>query len=112
MVDDEIMKLKKEELKMQMDAPPLRSGPKLEKIYDELQTTNSSTIYRSEKVNRNIQVEFEIPYFVVSGLKIDFIKVDEKANSKYQFFSWIRYKTENQEDGYKFNATARLLTNK
>lgn len=112
MVDDEIMKLKKEELKKQMDAPPLRSGPKLEKIYDELQTTNSSTIYRSEKVNRNIQVEFEIPYFVVSGLKIDFIKVDEKANSKYQFFSWIRYKTENQEDGYKFNATARLLTNK
>ena len=112
MVDDEIMKLKKEELKKQMDAPPLRVGPKLEKIYDELQTTNSSTIYRSEKVNRNIQVEFEIPYFVVSGLKIDFIKVDEKANSKYQFFSWIRYKTENQEDGYKFNATARLLTNK
>lgn len=112
MVDDEIMKLKKEELKKQMDAPPLRSGPKLEKIYDELQTTNSSTIYRSEKVNRNIQVEFEIPYFVVSGLKIDFIKVDEKANSKYQFFSWIRYKTENQEDGYTFNATARLLTNK
>lgn len=112
MVDDEIVKLKKEELKKQMDAPPLRSGPKLEKIYDELQTTNSSTIYRSEKVNRNIQVEFEIPYFVVSGLKIDFIKVDEKANSKYQFFSWIRYKTENQEDGYKFNATARLLTNK
>ncbi|CAI8499688.1 unnamed protein product [Hanseniaspora opuntiae] len=112
MVDDEIMKLKKEELKKQMDAPPLRIGPKLEKIYNELQTTNSSTIYRSEKVNRNIQVEFEIPYFVVSGLKIDFIKVDEKANSKYQFFSWIRYKTENQEDGYTFNATARLLTNK
>lgn len=111
MFDDEIMKLKKEELKKQMDAPPMRSGPKLEKIYEELQAVDSSTTHRFEKVNSNIQVEFEIPYYVVSGLKIDFIKVDEKENNKYQFFSWIRYKTENHEDGYKFTATARLLTN-
>lgn len=112
MLDDEIMKLKKEELRKQMDAPPLRNGPKLEKIHEDLQKNNLSTTEKLEKVNNNIQVEFEIPYFVVSGLKIDFIKVDESANTKYQFFSWIRYKTESQEDGYKFNATARLLTGK
>ncbi len=31
LIDEEIMRLKQQELKQQMDAPPLRNGPKLEK---------------------------------------------------------------------------------
>lgn len=110
LIDEEIMRLKQQELKQQMDAPPLRNGPKLEKIHEELQKNNQSDVHRIENLkSNNIQVEFEIPYFVSSGLKIDFIKVDESEISKYQFFSWIRYKTINQKNGYNFTASAKAL---
>lgn len=102
LVDEHINELKKLKRFESMDAPPLRNGPKFEKIYNELHDKdlllNSSNIVG---LNRNkIQIEFEIPYFIKSGLKIDFIKIEEPDIEKYQFFSWIRYKTTNEKDDY------------
>lgn len=111
LIDEEIMKLKKEELKKLMDAPPIRSGPKLEKIHQELQNKNNSNIMKIDTLKDNkIQVEFEIPYFVSSGLKIDFIRIEEPDITKYQFFSWIRYKTVSSENGYNFTAAAQDIS--
>lgn len=111
LIDEEIMKLKREELKKLMDAPPIRNGPKLEKIHQELQSKNDSNITKIDSLKDNkIQVEFEIPYFVSSGLKIDFIRIEEPDITKYQFFSWIRYKTVSSENGYNFTAAAQDIS--
>jgi AP-1 complex subunit mu len=45
------------------------------------------------EAKRPIHVEFEIPYFTVSGLRVSFLKVLEKSN--YEAISWVRYLTLN-----------------
>ncbi|XBW37212.1 hypothetical protein QEN19_002794 [Hanseniaspora menglaensis] len=102
LVDEHINKLKHMKRLESMDAPPVREGPKLEKIYEELHDTKNNLV-GSDFINlsqNKLQIEFEIPYFIASGLKIDFIKVEEEFIEKYQFFSWIRYKTQNEPHDY------------
>jgi AP-1 complex subunit mu len=42
---------------------------------------------------RPIQVEFEIPFFTVSGLRVQFLKVADQSG--YHATSWVRYVTSN-----------------
>jgi len=46
-----------------------------------------------EETKRPIQVAFEIPFFTVSGLRVQYLKVFEKSN--YQAVTWVRYLTTN-----------------
>lgn len=47
---------------------------------------------RENATKRPITVEFEVPYFTVSGLQVRFLKVVE--NSGYQALPWVRYITQ------------------
>jgi AP-1 complex subunit mu len=40
-----------------------------------------------------ISVQFEIPYFTVSGIQVRYLKVVDKSG--YQAFPWVRYITQN-----------------
>ena len=116
LINEEALKKEQELLKNSMDPPPLRQGPKLEVIYQQLhgetgkQNESKKTddagkaqlnsLIESRK-NNLIKVEFEIPYYTSSGLKIDFLKIHEKSLANYQSFPWIRYKTTN-DDAYCF----------
>jgi len=46
-----------------------------------------------EESKRPIQVSFEIPFFTVSGLRVQYLKVFEKSG--YQAVTWVRYLTTN-----------------
>lgn len=45
---------------------------------------------RENATKRPITVEFEVPYFTISGLQVRFLKVVEKSG--YQASPWVRYK--------------------
>lgn len=49
-------------------------------------------VARENATKRPITVEFEVPYFTVSGLQVRFLKVVE--NSGYQALPWVRYITQ------------------
>jgi AP-1 complex subunit mu len=53
-----------------------------------------------EEVRRPINVEFEIPFFTISGLKVQFLKVMEQSG--YTATSWVRYVCSNGT--YEFRA--------
>ncbi|KAH3899892.1 Apm2p SCDLUD_004195 [Saccharomycodes ludwigii] len=109
---DEYLK-EQELLKNSMDPPPLRTGPKLEKLYENLhredgsvESLESPTAIVDDNNNNNnnnsshlISVQFEIPYYTCSGLKIEYLKIQEDS-LKYQSFPWIRYKTINDKEYY------------
>lgn len=40
-----------------------------------------------------IEVQFEIPYFTVSGIQVRYLKIIEKSG--YQALPWVRYITQN-----------------
>jgi AP-1 complex subunit mu len=40
-----------------------------------------------------ISVNFEIPYFTVSGIQVRYLKIIEKSG--YQALPWVRYFTQN-----------------
>ncbi len=44
---------------------------------------------------RPISVNFEIPYFTVSGIQVRYLRVIEKSG--YQALPWVRYITQNGE---------------
>eukprot|EP00188_Purpureofilum_apyrenoidigerum_P000700 Plantae.Rhodophyta-Purpureofilum_apyrenoidigerum.ctg13278.p1 GENE.Plantae.Rhodophyta-Purpureofilum_apyrenoidigerum.ctg13278~~Plantae.Rhodophyta-Purpureofilum_apyrenoidigerum.ctg13278.p1 ORF type:complete len:427 (-),score=101.08 Plantae.Rhodophyta-Purpureofilum_apyrenoidigerum.ctg13278:168-1448(-) len=46
---------------------------------------------RDSATKRPITVDFEVPYFAVSGLQVRFLKVHEKSG--YQSLPWVRYIT-------------------
>ncbi|GJD08566.1 AP-1 complex subunit mu-1 [Galdieria sulphuraria] len=48
---------------------------------------------REQAVRRPISVEFEIPYFTVSGLQVRYLKIIEKSG--YRALPWVRYITQN-----------------
>mmetsp|Transcript_56102 Transcript_56102/g.109826 ORF Transcript_56102/g.109826 Transcript_56102/m.109826 type:complete len:433 (+) Transcript_56102:191-1489(+) len=48
---------------------------------------------RENYTKRPISVKFEIPYFVVSGLTVRYLKIHEKSG--YQALPWVRYITQN-----------------
>jgi AP-1 complex subunit mu len=47
----------------------------------------------SEQSSRPIHLQFEIPYFTVSGIQVRYLKVTEKSG--YQALPWVRYITQN-----------------
>jgi len=127
LVNEEEELKQQEILKNSMDPPPLRKGPKLDEIYKQLHSdihpslsTPASTMPSNQVENRithphrenpkssnnplnskMIKIEFEIPYYTCSGLKIDFLKINEDNIKDYQTFPWIRYNTINA-DAYSF----------
>lgn len=89
-----------EELKNSMNPPPLRLGPKLEELYRQVHDTediidekHSELKQRSSLVDkdRSLKINFEIPYLTTSGLKIEYLKIEE-PQLQYQSFPWVRYK--------------------
>eukprot|EP01105_Mastigella_eilhardi_P003769 TRINITY_DN1490_c1_g1_i1.p1 TRINITY_DN1490_c1_g1~~TRINITY_DN1490_c1_g1_i1.p1 ORF type:complete len:432 (+),score=143.55 TRINITY_DN1490_c1_g1_i1:47-1342(+) len=44
------------------------------------------------QMKRPISVKFEIPYFTVSGIQVQYLKIIEKSN--YQALPWVRYITQ------------------
>lgn len=89
--DEEEYKKQLEELKNSMDPPPLRQGPKLEELYKQ--------VHENENTNRSqlVSMEFEIPYYTCSGLKVQYLKIEEDQ-LQYHSFPWVRYKTVNDEE--------------
>ncbi|KAL6947079.1 hypothetical protein ACO0QE_001946 [Hanseniaspora vineae] len=125
LINEEALRKEQELLKNSMDPPPLREGPKLEVIYQQLHSeagkenelgaiddtgkTKQLKSLMESRQNKLIKVEFEIPYYTCSGLKIDFLKIHENSLKNYQSFPWIRYKTTN-DDAYCFQTPQRLST--
>ena len=98
-----------EELKNSMNPPPLRQGPKLEELYRQVHEhdpeghTNDlimapapppvidQPVTKLEDKDRLLKLSFEIPYLTASGLKIEYLKIEE-PQLEYQSFPWVRYK--------------------
>ncbi|AMD22940.1 HHR171Wp [Eremothecium sinecaudum] len=80
-----------QDLSQSMDPPPARCGPHLEELYqqthDNPQQISKSTL---------LKIDFEVPYYTLSGLKVQFLKIDEQQLN-FQSFPWIRSKTVNHE---------------
>ncbi|CCF55644.1 hypothetical protein KAFR_0A02060 [Kazachstania africana CBS 2517] len=94
-----------EELKTSMNPPPLRTGPKLEELYKQIHEEKCNNFTRkgesSDETKGNlIKMDFEIPYNTSSGLKVEYLKIEE-PNLQYQAFPWVRYKTIS-DDGYAY----------
>jgi AP-1 complex subunit mu len=51
-----------------------------------------------EDAHRPIRVEFEIPLFTISGLRVQYLKILDKSG--YEAASWVRYATKNGD--YEF----------
>jgi AP-1 complex subunit mu len=51
-----------------------------------------------EETKRPIVVSFEIPFFTVSGLRVQYLKVFEKSG--YEAVTWVRYLT--TDGSYEF----------
>lgn len=98
-----------EELKTSMNPPPLREGPKLEELYRQVHEHDpvdneddmvppappppviQQPITNIEEKDRLLKMSFEIPYLTASGLKIEYLKIEE-PQLEYQSFPWVRYK--------------------
>lgn len=90
------------QLRNSMDPPPLRTGPKLERIWDQYHgktTEYDGNENQKEDVDKFalIAMSFEIPYYAVSGLKVEYFKIEE-PQLNYQSFPWVRYKTVNDNE--------------
>lgn len=85
-----------EELRHSMNPPPLREGPKLEQLYDQVH----EEVEGSNLASRLLTMKFEVPYCACSGLKVEYLKIVEDQ-LEYQSFPWVRYKTISDEEyGY------------
>lgn len=99
-----------EELKTSMNPPPMRIGPKLEELYTQVHTDegtgnqnsdiktkesstviNNQTVGKLEDKDRLLKMSFEIPYLTASGLKIEYLRIEE-PQLEYQSLPWVRYK--------------------
>ncbi|KAL3229182.1 Uncharacterized protein RNJ44_02269 [Nakaseomyces bracarensis] len=98
--EEEYEQLKKER-ETSMNPPPLREGPKLEEIYKETHDENLegyNTIGKKSKQPLNLlTMNFEVPYCTASGLKVEYLKIEEDQ-LQYQSFPWVRYKTINDDE--------------
>lgn len=85
-----------EELKNSMNPPPLREGPKLEELHEQIHRAESPLKMSS----RLLTMKFEIPYCTSSGLQVEYLKIVEEQ-LEYQSFPWVRYKSISDEEyGY------------
>lgn len=61
-------------------------------------TFSLPTVMSSERekyLKTPIQIEFEIPYFTVSGIQVRYLKIQDKSG--YQAYPWVRYISRNGE---------------
>lgn len=84
----------KKVVELGMDPPPKRTAPRLDKLQEGLDEEDI------QKKTKNIQFEFTIPDMTWSGLKVDYLKIEE-PQLKYPSFPWVRYKTINDEYVYR-----------
>ena len=54
---------------------------------------------------RAVTVNFEIPYFTVSGIQVRYLKIIEKSG--YQALPWVRYITQGGDYQIRFDDTAK-----
>lgn len=92
--DAEAHRKEAEELKNSMDPPPLREGVRMEELYA-LAHEEKGQI--NNPVRNMITAEFEVPYFTSSGLRVEYLKIEEEQ-LQYQSFPWVRYKTINDTE--------------
>lgn len=92
--DQELHEIEERRLRESMDPPPLRTGIPLEKVWEQFHPNSEEIRTEDQKVDPTVLVNmsFEIPYFAVSGLKVDYLKIEE-PQLNYQSFPWIRYRT-------------------
>lgn len=98
--NEEEYERERKERETSMNPPPLRTGPKLEDIYKETHEENDgyNSVGQKPKNNLNLlSMDFEIPYCTCSGLKVEYLKIDEDQ-LQYQSFPWVRYKTINDDE--------------
>ena len=50
---------------------------------------------RDDYLNAPLNIEFEIPYFTISGLSVVYCKIEE--DSRYDATPWVRYVTESTD---------------
>ncbi|SJM87162.1 related to Adaptin medium chain homolog APM2 [Zygosaccharomyces bailii] len=86
-----------EERKHSMNPPPLREGPKLEELYAQTHSQKDSNLAIKSVESQLVSINFEIPYITCSGLKVEYLKIEEEQ-LQYQSFPWIRYKTVSDEE--------------
>lgn len=99
--NEEEYKKMEEERKTSMNPPPLREGPKLEELYKKIHEEGDSDEVSTRKKNESLlTMDFEVPYCTCSGLKIEYLKIEEDQ-LQYQSFPWVRYKTIS-DDEYAF----------
>ena len=60
----------------------------------------SVSLAEHAKVRPPMRVNFEIPYFTVSGIQVRYLKITER--SRYQASPWVRYITQNGEYEIRF----------
>ncbi|SCU94951.1 LADA_0G12486g1_1 [Lachancea dasiensis] len=82
------------ELKASMDPPPLRTGIQLDQLYAQVQ--QNGEVSKGDTCDL-ILLDFEVPYYACSGLKVEYLKVEENQ-LQYQSFPWVRYKTINDQE--------------
>jgi len=75
-----------------MDPPPRRTTPRIDKLQQELD--------RDIIPPKDIEFQFMIPDMTWSGLKVEYLKIEE-SQLKYPSFPWVRYKTINDEYIYR-----------
>lgn len=61
---------------------------------------------RDSFMNTPIIIEFEIPYFTVSGIQVRYLNVQEKSG--YSAYPWVRYITQN--GNYLIRKSFKMLT--
>lgn len=83
---------KKEEVELSMDPPPKQTKPNFEKIKNIIENDDES-IHN----DKNIKFEFELPDFIISGLKVEYLKILEDGLN-YTSFPWIKYISTNDDD--------------
>lgn len=86
-----------EERKQSMNPPPLREGPKLEELYAQTHSQKNSELSVKSIGSQLLGMDFEIPYTICSGLKVEYLKIEEEY-LQYQSFPWVRYKTISDEE--------------
>lgn len=86
-----------EERKNSMNPPPLREDPKLEELYEQIHSEKDSEALINSTESQLIGMDFEIPYTTCSGIKVEYLKINEE-DMQYQAFPWVRYKTISDEE--------------
>lgn len=85
-----------EELRHSMNPPPLVEGIKLDQIYKQVHEDSRESLEVQKHTERDktrlLHINFEIPYSTVSGINIEYLKIEE-PQLQYQSFPWVRYKT-------------------